>query len=191
MHNNLVALYTGSKGSGKTLTAVKDAYKYYLKGFDVYTNMSSLNFAYTIESSDMMKLGKDSNLYNCVILVDEVQILFDSRRSMKKENLDFSNFIQQVRKRRIRFLATTQYKNSTDRRLRDNLDILVKPKILSLDKGEIVEVVYYDLTSIEDILDYGGGGFPKFLNLVYIPNKIYELYDTEERIVVGGKNKNG
>jgi len=56
--------------------------------------------------------------------------IFDSRRSMAKQNLKFSNFIQQIRKRNIILLGTTQYSNTVDLRLRQHLDIIAYPNYI-------------------------------------------------------------
>ena len=90
----MIVVYIGRRGAGKTLTMVKDAYIYHLNGYNVFTNMQGVTFGTYITNEDILKLDKTSTLKNVVLLVDEIQILFDSRRAMKSINITFSNFIQ-------------------------------------------------------------------------------------------------
>lgn len=97
---SIVVLYKGHRGCGKTLTMTKDGYQDHLKGFKILRNFEA-TFGSYISEEDILNLDKNSNIRNCIILIDEVQIFFDSRRGMKKSAINFSNFIQQIRKRNI------------------------------------------------------------------------------------------
>lgn len=112
-------------------------------------------------------------------MIDELQILFDSRSSMKKQNVKFSNFIQQVRKRNIIILATAQFSNTVDLRFRQHIDITAQPNYK--DNYPICEVIYIDMTTIEDDL-LGEIKEPKIKEVVYNPIPIFKLYKTEEMI---------
>lgn len=173
----MICLYLGRRGAGKTLSMVKDAYLYHKGGFKIISNMSTLNFEHTyMTNEEILKLTKDSDIKNCVIVVDEVQLLFDSRRSMKKENITFSNFIQQIRKRNIKLLGTTQFDNTIDKRLRDHTDILALPKFEK--EYNICRVKYVDPTSTHDLENVTG----EYENAVikYDATMVFGLYDTEE-----------
>lgn len=171
-----VVLYKGKRGAGKTLTMVKDGFKYYLNGIRVLRNFYC-SFGEEISEEEILNLDKDSDLNNCVIMMDELQIFFDSRRSMKKENMKFSNFIQQVRKRNIIILGTTQYSNTIDLRLRQHIDILAYPKF---DKNfEVCEVTYLDMTSVEDDL-FSSFSEPVTVTIVYDAKPLFSMFVTEE-----------
>lgn len=181
----MIVLYTGRRGNGKTLTMVKDAYNYYCDGWRIYSNMKSLNFPNTyISEEEMLKIDKHTDLKDCVLLIDEIQLLLESRSSMKKTNKQFSYFIQQIRKRGIIMLATTQFTNTTDKRLRQHLDVKCEPYIDK--KLDVVEAFYLDLTS------FGNNGlFEEMLNLeqqgnsasvVYDARQVFNLFDTNEQI---------
>lgn len=174
-----IVLYKGKRGAGKTLTLVKDGLQYYLNGWRVLTNMSSMKFGEYISEDDIMKINKESDISNCVIVMDELQIFFDSRRSMKNQNLKFSNFIQQVRKRNIILLGTTQFSNTIDLRLRQHVDIVGYPKFK--EKYPVCEVRYIDMTAIEDDV-LGSIEEPSYLDVVYNPIPIFNLFETEEMI---------
>ncbi|MGV9141417.1 MAG: zonular occludens toxin domain-containing protein [Promethearchaeota archaeon] len=171
-----IVLYKGKRGAGKTLTMIKDGYKYYKSGWKVLRNLKAC-FGEFIDEESILSLDKTSNIRDCVILMDELQIFFDSRRSMKKENMKFSNFIQQVRKRNIIILGTTQYSNTIDLRLRQHIDILAYPKFIK--KFEVCEVTYLDMTSVEDDL-FSTFSEPVTVTIVYDAKPLYNMFVTEE-----------
>ena len=102
----MIVLYTGRRGAGKTLSMVKDGYKFSLNGYKVYSNIE-LGFAEYVENDWILNIHK-TELHDIVLIIDEIQLLIDSRRSARKGNVDFSYFIQQIRKRNIIILCTTQ-----------------------------------------------------------------------------------
>ena len=175
----MIVLYKGARGRGKTLTMVKDALQYQNEGWTVFSNMEGMKIGTFISVDDIQKIDKGSDIKRCVLVIDEIQSLFDSRRSMKKQNLDFSYFIQQIRKRGIILLCTTQYTNTVDLRLRQHIDILAIPRIWR--ELDVCEVKYIDMTSIED--EEYGTNEPDYTEIVYSTKEIYGLYDTEEMIV--------
>lgn len=175
---SLVVLYKGRRGAGKTLTMVKDGLIYSQNGYKVLSNFET-PFSEYIAEEDILKLDKNSNLYNCVIMIDELQIFFDSRRSGKKENLNFSNFIQQVRKRNITILGTTQYSNTIDLRLRQHTDLVVYPNFLK--NLNVCEVTYVDITTLEDTY-MNFQQEPLSVKVVFNPINIFKLYNTSEMI---------
>ena len=173
----MLVLYKGRRGCGKTLTMVKDGYRFHLAGWRVLRNFFC-SFGEYISEDDILDLDKNSEIYNCVILIDEVQIFFDSRRSMKGTAINFSNFIQQIRKRNIILLGTTQYANTVDLRFRQHCDVLAYPNYIK--KFNCCEVLYVDLTSTEDITI--NIKEPVHTKIVYDAIPIYKLYNTEELI---------
>jgi len=173
----VIVIYLGRRGAGKTTTMVKDAYIEYMRGRRVISNMESLNYGEYMSNEDIVKINKQSNIENAVLLIDEMQIFFDSRRSMKKSNLDFSNFVQQTRKRNIDIYGTTQFSNAVERRVRDHTDITVRPQFLK--NYNLIKVIYYDETAKEDL-------FSEVVKreIVYNPKQIFNLFDTNEKIII-------
>ena len=171
----MILMYKGRRGAGKTLTLVKDALAYYENGWQVYSNID-LPFASYMENSEILAIDKSSDIYNCVLILDEIQIFFDSRRGTSKQNVTFSNFIQQIRKRNIILLCTTQFSNTIDLRLRQHLDVLAMPTFLK--KYPICIVKYVDLTSLED--EWVVEAVTR--TIVYDPKPIFELYNTSELV---------
>jgi len=174
----MIILYQGARGRGKTLSMTKDAYKYHLAGWNIVSNMESLGFAKYMSPEDMLSIDKNFKLDNCVLVIDEIQSMFDSRRSGAKENIKFSVFIQQIRKRGMIFLATTQYANTVDLRFRQHLDIVAVPNFNK--NFNVCEVMYVDITTQEDALF--GIVEPKVASVVYDARDIFKLYNDKELI---------
>lgn len=179
----MIVLYKGSRGCGKTLSMVKDGYAYYLEGYRVLHNFEC-KFGEYIENEEILALSKESDLNNCVLMIDEIQIFFDNRRSMTKQNITFSNFVQQIRKRNIIILATTQYSNTIDVRLKQHLDIIGFPAFKK-DKN-ICVITYMDLTRLQDndlMLGTDAEIKPLTVKIVFNGQNLFNLYNTKEMIV--------
>lgn len=174
----MIVLYKGRRGSGKTLSMVKDGIKFNRSGYAIYRNFD-LEFGKYISDDDILTLDKNSEIKNCVIMMDEVQMFFDSRRSMRKQSLNFSNFIQQIRKRNIILLCTTQYSNTIDLRLRQHIDVLATPKFIK--ELNVCEIIYFDLTSIEDNI-LGEHKQLNYVKMVYDALPIFKIYNTYQMI---------
>lgn len=174
---SIVVLYKGHRGCGKTLTMVKDGFQDFKAGYKILRNFEA-SFGEYITEEDILNLDKNSNIRNCIILIDEVQIFFDSRRGMRKAAINFSNFIQQIRKRNISIYGTTQYANTIDLRFRQHTDIIAYPNFFK--DLNVCEVLYVDVTTSEDILITNIE--PKVVKIVYDAKPIYPLYNTGEMI---------
>lgn len=176
----MIVLYKGARGKGKTLSMVKDGYAYYCAGFKILRNFEC-SYGKYIDNDDILDLSKDSGINDCVLMIDEIQIFFDSRQSIRKENIRFSNFVQQIRKRNVIILCTTQYSNTIDLRLRQHLDIIAFPNFKK-DK-DICEVTYMDLTRMQDNdLITGAEPQPMLVRIIFDAKPIYKMYDTGEMI---------
>lgn len=178
----MIVLYKGSQGRGKTLTMVKDGALYARDGFKIFRNFNC-TFGKFIENEDIKSFDKHAEIDNCVLMIDEIQSLFDARRSAKKENVDFSYFLQQLRKRNIILLCTTQFGHNVDLRLREQCDFLVFPNYLS--EYKICEVRYLDRTRIQDDNELMGQEFKPALSppIVFDARPVFKMYNTKELIV--------
>lgn len=159
----IIGIY-GDLGSGKTLFMTLLGYILYNKGYNIMANYH-LNFPY-----QPINLQKIEELNKCAILIDELHIFIDSRRSMSKFNQKFSYFILQTRKRGIIFIYTSQFKRSVDLRIRDITDI----SILA-DKNKKNGKVYYTY--------YIHSAKPRLIKINEDEIKfVYDLYDTNQII---------
>lgn len=169
-----IVLYRGARGQSKSLSMTKDALKYMKNGWKVYTNLEGTPFI-NIDSDFILELSGDSKLFNCVLVIDEIELFFDSRDWNKKEAKRFSRFLQQIRKRNVHILCTAQFTNLIDIRLRQQIDTLV---ICSYDKESMISrCLYIDLTSLESNLLK-----PDAFEIVYKAEPIFSCYDTHHLI---------
>lgn len=169
--DGLVVLFQGSRGSGKTLSLIVEALLFLKEGWEVFANFKT-PFSKYISDVDIFNLNKDSKLKNCVLLIDEMQIFFDSRLWSSKKSIGFSNFVQQLRKRNIILMGTTQYVDTVEKRIRQHVDLLIKPDYN--EDYEVCHCIVYDLTSLEDSNDL------KSYEYFFYAKPIFELYDTFE-----------
>lgn len=119
-------------GTGKTLYMTMRAYRQYRKGARILANYG-LRFPHEKVNSDMlMRLVKeDRQLHNCVLVLTEVHVLLESRRSSSDRNIAMSYLILQTRKRDVRVFYDSQDVMQVEKRLRENTDYFVFCKKLS------------------------------------------------------------
>lgn len=173
----MIVLYKGARGCGKSLSMVKDGYKFLTRGFRILRNFDA-TFGEYIDNEKILNLDKNANLFNCVLMIDEMQIFLDSRRSMSNQNIFFSNFIQQIRKRNIIMLCATQFSNTLDLRLKQHVDIIAYPNFHK--KYNVCEVTYLDLTMRE--LSFGQEIRPTYVRIVFNAVPVFSMYNTSEMI---------
>lgn len=111
----------GKKGSGKSSFLVKQALKYYKKGYIIYTNMQDMLIP-GVRYIDGDQLGDFVPEQNSLLLLDEVGMLFDNRnyKNFKNSTRDF--FKLQRHYHVIVYLASQTF--DIDKKLRDLTDMM-------------------------------------------------------------------
>lgn len=157
-------IINGAMGSGKTLIETILAYFFKIQyNIPVYSNYT-LKFGTKISPLDLLTYKYN----NCVICLDELHTIFDSRVSGRKVNRLGSYFIAQTRKKNIIFIGTSQLNSSVDLRFTDLADYT----ILSIAHQNYFE--YY----ISDKIRWT----KKILPVEYA-KQFYSLFDTFEVII--------
>ena len=153
----------GNICSGKTLLLV--FFLKYLNYPEKYTNFTvKIKGVKPITLSELLTMNFSLNEKSLVCL-DEAYIELDSRRSLKKKNIDISHLIFQSRKRSVDIIYASQLRSSVDLRLRD----LTQVNILALGKNNKNAFVYY----IHE--------FDQFFTIPgEIAEMLFKLYDTYE-----------
>lgn len=125
--------FYGQTGSGKTLSAIKKVVRDYFLGRRIYTNMRDIKLIpyYYIDLEELILMVQNEELdvnddSPKTLLLDEIHTMFDGRRSSRKENIDFSMFISQCRKRHFNVYYTSQWLAGADVRIRTLTNKLVK-----------------------------------------------------------------
>lgn len=157
-----IIAFCGLLGSGKTLSMTMIGYMEHLRGIPVYANYDT-QFAARLENLPQM-----FRLTNCLLLIDEFQVLLDSRTFAKQEQLLMSYWLLLIRKLGITLLYTTQHINQVELRLR-----------------QITTYVFWcfpgDGYSLIDILRYGGADSASLVSRVTLPHDgLYGLYATRD-----------
>jgi hypothetical protein len=190
--------FYGSTGSGKTLSAIKLFVRDLLLGREGYTNMQGIENLpyYYVDLEDLILMVQDEELDAIsdkpkTLLLDEIHTMFDGRKSQKRENIDFSNFISQCRKRHFNIYYTSQWIAGADIRIRTLTNELVKciPHFSrsdfglgTIDEPEPIAIEHI-ITNITDLMENPTN--PKKKRKVYPRwrnRPFYQFYDTFEII---------
>ncbi|KKN45386.1 hypothetical protein LCGC14_0683720 [marine sediment metagenome] len=120
----MIVTWEGQQGSGKTTAAVAFAYEEHkANGRKVISN-NHLNFDFTKFSLEFfIEHLADHEMEDCVLFLDEMYQIADSRSSGSKLNKLFTYFMVQTRKRNVDVYFCTHYLDHVDLRLRRAADI--------------------------------------------------------------------
>ena len=121
MHRGFVGDQRHRKGNGKTIAAVREVVKLYLKNrYRVYSNIWLAAPHILISATDLIKLGKDpESLKHSIIFIDEIQNIFNSIGKGTANQV--FNFIQnQTRKGHTHLYWTSQRALNVDNRIVDD-----------------------------------------------------------------------
>ncbi len=132
----LVLFLMGRRGEGKTLamTALARMQKSRFAKFRMPNGarkrvVSNYRVSFADRSDpylldDLIKFPEQAR--NLFICVDEVGSAFPNRRSLAAVNVDFSNFLTQIRKRNIEVCFTTQFPQVIDYQLLMQVDLFIR-----------------------------------------------------------------
>jgi len=136
-----IALLLGRRGSGKSLAAACYAKSTYDLGNPVfYWPKGFLTFGEPFEMNELVRL--DTKISGGLIVIDEAHTAMDSRRAMTFANFALMSFITQLRKRKASLIMTTQFGNTLDKRLGDQVDM--HGECSTLDGGRTVLIKWKD-----------------------------------------------
>lgn len=169
----MIISYEGTRGKGKTLSCVREAYQHYLKGYDIYSNIK-LNKKYFKEykmydKEDLISYVQgDKQFKKSFFIMDEIHVYLDSRMSMSKINTIISYFLLQTRKRNVRLGYTTQFFDQVEKRLRNLTEIRILCDYY--DKGD--KRIQHNQIFIKDTYE--------LYHMDFTANPYYDTYDTDE-----------
>lgn len=120
----MITTFEGVMGSGKTITAVAlAACEHYQNGRKIISNIH-LAFPYTrFDMQYFMDHLQDTQLNNCVTVLDEAFQYMDARRSGGRANLLWTYYTVQTRKRGVDLYACFHHYDVMDKRFRRQIDI--------------------------------------------------------------------
>lgn len=137
----LVILFFGRRGDGKTLsmTALMDCMRRrYEASGQKYSSRNPEGFKlasnYHVQFADFndpkvvdMVNAYDDRFRKMLLSVDEILSYVPSRRSNARSNVDFANFLVQIRKLDMELLSTTQRPQNIDSQMLDQIDLFISP----------------------------------------------------------------
>ena len=173
----------GKRGTGKTLTMVKQLRDDLLNGKNIFLNfhldLKHIEKKYHkkihLLDEEFFKNYENFKLRNCSLFLDEIYVYIDSRTSGTKRNRIWSYFINQTRKRDISLYYTVQLFSSVEKRLRLQTEVFIFPSIIE-DKGE--KFIVNTIAIPQDFSD-----MPKIKGkIAFKANDYYKYYSTDEII---------
>jgi hypothetical protein len=178
----------GNQGGGKTVFAVKEAFKYYKSGMKIYSNIH-LNFPYEkIKYDSIIRCEYE----NAVILLDEIHQLLGSRTAMsKKNNAITSGFCSMLRKKGITLLGTTQRIGKIDKRLRSELTFLCKCERYVFQNNRFILKPYDDKTTDKNTptfikVNVTDVNTHNVINHYFCANEYFKKYNSKEIVFIEG-----
>ena len=169
----MIIAYLGTRGRGKTLSCVREAYEHQLKGYHIYSNIK-LNDRYfkdwTLIDGKMLLdwVNGDKQFKKAFFILDEVHVYLDSRMGMSKRSIIISYFILQTRKRNVRLGFTTQFFNQVDKRLRNPTEVFVECQ--NYKKGE--EIINRNKVTVLET--------QRVFTQEFKANRFFDYYNTDE-----------
>lgn len=141
----LIVLYFGRRGDGKTLAMTTtlnimlQSYKKHGKRFsDRHPDGFKLSTNYHVQFADFndphivdLVSSYDDRMRRMLVAIDEILSYVPSRRSMARTNVDFANFLVQIRKLDIELLSTTQRPQNIDSQMLDQIDLFIMPVLFN------------------------------------------------------------
>lgn len=187
--------FIGHMRSGKTLAMTVHAYKEYLAGRRVYSNLwfSFPHTRITANDLDNAIRNKDTDVFNdSCICIDELHVFMDSRASGQARSRMLSYFITQSGKLHNTVLWTSQFLRQVDVRVRLNTSQLFRTRRVVRDRRGVERELSQDDTRTDFIIKVEKYSLRDALSgLAFVlvkrftikkPIKWFSYYDTRERV---------
>ena len=141
----MIELYTGTPGSGKSYSALLrilrrlNKKRYVVANFQVLTNERNKDYFIYLDNSELkvkklVELSLQKGFYgkegSCLLVIDEAQVIFNSRQFDSKDRLEWVKFFSQSRKLGYDIVLVTQNDRMIDRQIRTLAEYEVKHKNL-------------------------------------------------------------
>lgn len=170
-----VIAFVGKPRTGKTLGMTFTAYGDYNKGYEIFSNYELMFKHKAMSVEQMLNIPFEDVERNAKTLcIQEADKVFDSRRSMRNENVLLSSLTGQSGKRNLNIYYDTQFWNRIDGSLRAVTEFVVSTScyIDSITKEPLAfEQVW------EDMFD---GSEKKIVLPAFLLSPFYKMYNNYE-----------
>lgn len=199
LHSNsspLCSMLVGRRGAGKTLGMTAIGYfmrQAYVRAGGSMRLCSNYNvsFADLVDEHIVDRLNVFPTWgHDLLVLVDEVSAYFPGRRSLARINLDFCEFLRQIRKRRVEFVFTTQFPQVIDQQLLMQVDLFIQVEMLRRGCGAAGHRVCLELVTHDWWGQWTGEMMPRvwpprerdasWTTLLHRVDLLFGSYDTKE-----------
>lgn len=197
----LCVCYTGTRGSGKTLSMtihafLKMAYSdkkvwsnYPIEGTAVFPDGSTKYCASVPLNMESLYVF-DKGLAQGIVCIDEVNLWSDSRRSMSVTNRLINSILTLIRHRQLSFYFTVQNENWLDNRVRYQIDTLIRCQDMAfkypkLEFGNFIQLSARDMSGYNTGYPYSETG-RVYTQVLQKGKNFWGCYDTESEFDVLG-----
>lgn len=197
----MIYLYTGTPGSGKSLHTARDIrdtlhFKRLpvIANFDINSSTKNYKKLFTYKPNDQLNpdflyafarkywAGKSVKEDSILLVIDEAQLVFNSRAWNAKQRMDWIEFFSQHRHFGYKIIFIAQFDRMIDRQIRCLVEIEVKHRRLDKFgmKGKILSLPFGG--KLFAAVNYYYGLNEKVGMTWYLPRKKYfKLYDSYNR----------
>ncbi len=152
----IIAMFWGRRGQGKTLSMttvgammLQRYIRWGIKSSPSNPNGHKICANYHVDFADFynpmlvdMMVDFPPWAHDMTVMVDEILAYFPNRRSLARGNLNFGTFLQQIRKRHIELLFTTQFPQNMDKIMVEQVDLFIRPELYN--RGNSVRLIIHD-----------------------------------------------
>lgn len=168
----------GKLGAGKTLAMTFLGYLAQQK----YGTKIASNYKTTFSDQYITTLKQFESFKNGIMLLDELWLWIDSRRSGSDKNMIVNKIPLASRKRGLIIIYTSQQIGQTDLRIRGITDLIIEPTLTPLVDNSTGKLIYDSKgfpLSICTLHIFGA----KVKKISFLANSVYDLYDTNEEVL--------
>jgi len=152
----IIAMFWGRRGQGKTLSMttvgammLQRYLRWGIKSSPSNPNGHKICTNYHVDFADFynpmlvdMMVDFPPWAHDMTVMIDEILAYFPNRRSLARGNLNFGTFLQQIRKRHIELLFTTQFPQNMDKIMVEQVDLFIRPELFN--RGNSVRLIIHD-----------------------------------------------
>lgn len=191
----MIELYSGTPGSGKSYSALLRILRHVRKGIVVANFVVNVprrfqeNFIYLdnekLTVNRLIEISMSKGLYGRegrgLLVIDEAQIIFNSRESMRSERMEWIKFFSQSRKLGYDVILIAQFDRMLDRQIRS----LVEYEVKHINMRNYFWLSWIPVRLHCKVTRWYGEKMKLTMDFFVVRKKYYKLYDSYKMFDVG------
>lgn len=183
-----VIQFEGLPRTGKTLFMTFHGHTDFLNGYEIFSNYKLMFDHSMLSPYDMLKIPFDDvDRHPKTLMIQEVDKWFDSRRSMRNENVYLSSLTGQSGKRNLNIYVDTQYPRRVDTAIRDIIEYKYHAMVYIDSRTKEPLAFKYTMTDADDNILRELPPIPAIYLKPYYD--MYDSYEATQPIVIGKSKK--